>query len=212
MTKKIAISQLGVLLYCEYKIYLKQKLKDSDKKVYIPVNPEMITGKLAHAKLKDAHEERQRQIETLPEELKPKEKISREVSVKGDILKGRMDEIEIGKNYIRIIDDKSNGAAYEGDQAQAMGYCMAYLQENDVADNIIVKAALRNYKTGDISWEEEYTQEWEEKLNGYIERYLGILDGSIKAIPTDNPARCSRCNLKKMCTKKAVEITADIIN
>ena len=189
----IPISQLGQLEYCEYKIYFKDWLKRNKiKPTTVPVSKEIKEGIKAHSKLKEET------VEVDTEELMRK----RELSVKCDMFRGRMDEIEKTPTYIKIIDDKAHSTPYEGDQLQVWGYCKAYKEQHeDEINGRKIIGCIRNWKTNDIIWKQEFTESENKLVTSKGERILGILDGTITAKSTDNPFKCSKCNLKKTCDK-----------
>lgn len=222
--KKIPISYLSTLLFCEYKIFLKFVKKEKS-----PSTLAMIKGRAEHKKLNEKHEKK-REIakkvikaikeSDLPEEEKEKKikKITkeelnteREQKVEGEKIKGRLDKIEfLEDNIIRIVDDKAHNRAYDGDKIQVLAYCMAYQEQHKEAlkkkypDGVVFKAAIHDYNNNEDVWEEEYTKKSEIKLNKMIDRFNGILDGSITPKSTSNYNKCSICNMRKKCTKRAV--------
>ena len=147
--KKIPISRLGELLFCEYKLYLRHHKKIKEKPTI-----QMIKGKVAHDKLhkdnkvkrevikeaKKIYKDRINEIKskTIPTYAKkklirslekpPDDNIRREFSVVGGRLRGRIDEIIFNDNSVMIIDDKPHDKAYDTDKIQVWGYCYAYMQ------------------------------------------------------------------------------------
>jgi len=193
MSKKIAISQLGQLEYCEYKIYFKNWLKKQKKTVPVVISKEIIDGAKAHHELKESH------IEIDTKELVNK----RELSVSCETLRGRVDEIIKTPTYIKIIDDKAHDTAYNGDKWQVYGYCKAYKEQHgdELSDTMEVIGAIRNWKTGSIIWEQEFTTVEDKIVTAKVDKILGILDGTVTATSSDNPFKCNKCNLKKSCDK-----------
>jgi len=136
-------------------------------------------------------------------EKPPDDNIRREFSVVGGRLRGRIDEIIFNDNSVMIIDDKPHDKAYDTDKIQVWGYCYAYMQQfNKELNGRKLIASVRNWKTKDIVWNREYTKENEKAVLSSIKRIDGILDGSIKPIPTTDIRKCMNCNMRKKCDKK----------
>ena len=193
MATKIPISQLGQLAYCEYKIYFKDWLKKHKKKVPFIQSKEIIAGAQAHQELKENH------IEVDTKELVNK----RELSVSCDTLRGKIDEIVKSPTEIRIIEDKPHDIAYQGDQWQVLAYCKCYreIHQEEIDEDTKIIAVVRCWKTNTEIWTKEFTEEDNKLIIEKTDRIIGILDGSITANSTDNPAKCNKCNLKKTCDK-----------
>ena len=215
---------MGILLFCEYKIYLQYV-----KKFPQPATVAMIKGRAEHKKLNDKHIKKKVMVKKvieaikdsdIPEEEKQakikkitKEELNtdREQKVEGERIRGRMDKIKfLSNDVIFITDDKPHDVAYEGDKMQAFGYCMAYQQQHNDAlikkypTGVSFRAGIYNYKTNTLIWEEDYTHEVEIKLNKLIDRLAGIMDETITAQPTTNYNKCSYCNMRKKCDRQPV--------
>ena len=190
---KIPISILGTLDYCEYKIYFKEWLKKQKKKIKVPIPKKMIEGAKKHAELNKEY------VPVDTDEIMKK----RELSVTGKKIRGRVDEIIKENNTILIIDDKPHDTAYNGDIWQVMAYCKAYKEQHqdELDDDIELYGAIRNWNTEKIVWKEKYTEEYEKLIEDKVDRVIGIIEETITPISTDNPFKCSKCNLKKTCDK-----------
>ena len=156
------------------------------------MSKEIIEGSKAHTELKKTVKE----VDT--DELMRK----RELSVSCEMFRGRIDEIEKTPTYIKIIDDKPHDTAYDGDKWQVYGYCKAYREQHkDEINDIKIIGAIRNWKTNKIVWEQEFTDKENKLVTEKGNRIIGILNGTITPISTDNPFKCKKCNLRKSCDK-----------
>lgn len=191
---RIAISQLGALNYCPYKIYLKEWLKKQDIKPTVIISKELIEGMKAHKKLNDEYKAK-------PEE--EKKVVKRELGITGLRVRGRADEILFKDNIITIIDDKAHDTAYEGDKWQVYGYCLGYKQqhESELTPETILKGAIRNWKTEIIVWESEFTGIEEKIIEEKIDLLFDIYNEKLIPESTDNPGKCYKCNLRKSCDR-----------
>lgn len=204
--KKIAISQLGLALFCEYKLVLK-----AVKKKPAPMTPTIKKGIQAHRELEQEHIKRERMKEALKKagiKLPKEEKqTKREFRIVGDKIVGKADEIEVYDTFIRIIDDKPRDQVYYGDKMQVFGYCLAYRQEHkDKIADFPMKGAVRNWKTKSIVWEEDFTDDWQTKVSDLVDRIEGIIAGKVEPIPTKNPNKCNKCNMINYCDKATTSV------
>jgi hypothetical protein len=224
LTKKIAISKLAELMYCEYKFYLK-----TVKNVKAQMTNKMRQGTVLHQRLEEKNRIQRRQIKqkqvayfkkvanikkTVKPQLQKKEiaKLEkppednkfREVKVETDKIRGKIDEVVILDDVIKIIDDKTSGRAFDSDKMQVYAYCLAY--ENTHPEKLqdrVLEASIRNTKTGITAWSEMFTSVAKQKVLDVIERIEGIFNGTITPIATDNPNLCKRCDVKDWCDKQA---------
>ncbi len=111
-----------------------------------------------------------------------------------------MDEIKKSPNQIIIYEDKRHDNIYEGDKHQVLAYCYTYINQHNIEDTEVI-GVVRNWITGKEIWRKVYTEEDGKMIEKKAKRILGILNGSIQAISTDNYFKCKRCNLKTTCDK-----------
>ena len=202
MPNSISISKLTTLAFCEYIFPLQNRLAKEKAKLPKP-SYKLQMGTQAHEKILTDFKVEKAEEEIVFKEtgIKPEVDKNREVRVKGLKLSGRIDQIEIADKYIRIIDDKPTSTAHEGQKLQVWGYCLAYKEQE--SPTLPIYGAVRDYNSNMIIWQEEFTAEKENLINKKVDRLIGILDGTIEAIPTDNPNKCIKCRLFNKCDKKA---------
>jgi len=227
--KLIPISQLGSLLTCEYRIYLKYVVKAREK-----ITKAITKGKETHEKLDKKHKEvvndykekvkkiikSDKPIEEKTKEIKELEKpeelnYKREFTVKGKDLMGRIDEIQFNEDNITVIDDKKHTSVFDSDKVQVFAYIMTYIEEYE--DEINKKypngvkfiAKVRSYTTDDIIFEQEYDEESRQLVRATIERYNKVINEKVDPKPTTVAAVCRSCSLKDGCKYMVKSVSVD---
>jgi len=229
MTKKIPISQLGSLLTCEYRIYLKYVIKAKEK-----ITRAITKGKEAHKKLEKKHkkvvktynkkvktvmssskplEQKLKEVKEIekPEELKSR----REFTVSNDRLIGRIDEIQFNEDSIVVIDDKKHTSVFKSDMVQVFAYIMTYRDafpdeiKNKYPSGVKFIGKVRSYTTNQIIWEQEYTEESRKMVEDAIDRYNKVLNREVEPTSTAVPAVCRSCSMNSLCDRRLKTISVD---
>ena len=195
--RKIGASWFITHGYCEYKLYLQKVLG-----IEPPKTQEMIIGSEIHEEKEKAFLEKAEEG-TWEEFLKAEElTITKEVFFEqkvGDIiLLGKVDEIAVDKDSIRIIDDKPKAFPYIGTKNQILAYCYLFREQFKPLEKKL-SAALRNRDTNQIVWEQEFNKSSEEQFFTAFHRLRNILLEKEEPIPTKNQNKCRACQFNKMC-------------
>lgn len=207
---RVPINWLHVQAFCEYQIYLAHV---KGAKAGLPIKQEALDGRMAHEALHDAEIATSDDLTSSIEELSTKAATGiissrREVLVKGKRCIGSIDEVQITKEYVFIIDDKPNHAegepAHYGDMRQVQAYGLAFRETYNVPLPITV--VIRDRDTGKWAWQKLLTRKDVEEVNATLDRIFNILDESQPAMPTRNPKKCARCEWRMVCDKCAVVV------
>jgi CRISPR/Cas system-associated exonuclease Cas4 (RecB family) len=200
---KLPISMLHKQAYCEYQIFL-----EAVRGVEIGKSAAMEEGTEHHAALDEEHAEKA-VVMSLEDALATATKdipiVYRDLKVKGKRLVGRIDEVQITKNLIKIIDDKPvepGRKPWLSDIQQVWGYCVAYEEERGIDRQL--HGAVRN-REQEIVWESPYTSIERGYVNEIVDRIYGILKGERDAVPTKKPNKCDKCRFKGACDKCLVQ-------
>lgn len=201
---KIPISMLHTQAYCEYQIFL-----DAVKGIEVGRSAAMIEGSLDHAVLDEEHAAKATVAMSLEEALTASAKkkvicIMRDITVMNKYLKGKIDEIHIGPNFITIIDDKpiKDGRVWPPDKKQVWGYCWAY--SDQYKPDRPLYGAVRDRRAADaqdFAWQEPFTEAERLAAEETSIRILDILKGTREAVPTKKPQKCRPCRFKEACDK-----------
>ena len=172
----IPIHWLHTHAYCELQIYL-EKVQGLEA----PPTIEMLTGAAKHAILDEEHEKKAELDLTVNEasakaQLEAVSLISRDISVKGNALYGRIDEVVFEPARIIIIDDKPSAQPYFTNKIQVWGYCQAF--QEMYQPNLPLFGALRQEDTGDIVWLEEFLKDHAMLIRTTVDRIRAILGGN----------------------------------
>jgi CRISPR-associated exonuclease Cas4 len=193
----IPVHWLHTHAYCEYQIYL-EKVKG----LVAPPTFEMLAGAEKHAIL-DTEHIRKAEIELTVNEAAIKAQmeavslVSRDISVKGITLYGRIDEVVFEPGRIVIIDDKPGAQPYFSNRVQVWGYCQAFRETYH--PDLPLFGALRQEDTDNIIWLEEYSREQADLIHITVKRIQSILSSVAPPRPTDNIRRCKPCRFKVSC-------------
>jgi CRISPR-associated protein Cas4 len=199
-TDSIAVTLLGEYVFCPYAVYL-QEVKGFRPR---PTQA-MRDGSKAHAErtkllllatksisIKDALLKAESGIVT----------IKKEFMVTGKTLRGRIDEIVIGKNEITIIDNKPRPRAYESSIHQVWAYCCAFAEEHNPRQPIY--GEITNYRTEKGIWREPFSVEQGQKINDLINKIQAIKSLKIPPVVDAFPEKCQQCGFYDYCRVKAV--------
>ena len=193
----IPVHWLHTHAYCEYQIYL-EKVQGLEA----PPTAKMLIGAEQHAILDKEHEQKAELDLTVKEaaakaQLEAVSLISRDVSVKGTALYGRIDEVVFEPTRIVIIDDKPSSQPYFTNKVQVWGYCQAF--QETYQPNLPLFGALRQENTGDIVWLEEFLKDHAMLVTTTVDRIHAILSGVEKPQPAGNSRKCKPCRFKESC-------------
>ncbi|MFC2042101.1 hypothetical protein ACFLTV_01175 [Chloroflexota bacterium] len=193
----IPVHWLHTHAYCELQIYL-EKVQGLEA----PPTVEMLAGAERHATLDEEHEKKAELDLTVNEasakaQLEKVSLISRDISVKGTALYGRIDEVVFEPARIVIIDDKPSAQPYFTNKVQVWGYCQAF--QEMCQPNLPLFGALRQEDTGDIVWLEEFLKDPAMLVTMTVDRIRAILGGTESPQPAGNSRKCKPCRFKESC-------------
>jgi hypothetical protein len=128
----IPIHWLHTHAYCEFQLYLEKAVG-----VEAPPTEAMLAGARQHGFLDAEHEEKAEEELTVGEaaqkaQLEAVTMVSRDISVRGISLYGRIDEVLFEPNRIIIVDDKPSAKPYFTNKIQVWGYCQAFRETYDL--------------------------------------------------------------------------------
>jgi len=193
----IPIHWLHTHAYCEYQLYLEQALG-----VEAPPTMEMLAGAAKHAVLDEAHE-KQAELELTVNEASTKAQleaislVSRDISVRGAALFGRIDEVIFEPNRIIIIDDKPSAQPYFTNKIQVWGYCQAFKEK--YGPTLPLFGALREEDTTNIVWLEQFLEDHVKVVKTAVDRIRAIISGTENPQPAGNTRKCRPCRFKESC-------------
>ncbi|MFC2022655.1 hypothetical protein ACFLTL_00615 [Chloroflexota bacterium] len=194
----IPIHWLHTHAYCELQIYL-EKVQGLEA----PPTIEMLAGAAKHDILDKEHEKKAELDLTVKEastkaQLEAVSLISRDISVKGNALYGRIDEVVFEPARIIIIDDKPSAQPYFTNIIQVWGYCQAF--QEMYQPNLPIFGALRQEDTGDIVWLEEFLKDHAMLVSMTVDRIRAILSGIESPQPAGNSRKCKPCRFRGSCS------------
>ncbi|MEK6946421.1 MAG: ribonuclease H-like domain-containing protein [Nanoarchaeota archaeon] len=208
---KINISWLNSLGFCEKWVDLKYV-----QGLELPITKEMQEGSVIHLE-----KEEEFLKEAVPastgEILSSEEKIvSREFPVNvqfGDmIICGIIDQLEVDKDSICIVDDKPHAKLYSGIKNQLLAYSFIlkkYIEKDfPYLLNKPLYVILRDRDAGKNVWKQKIINFNTEALKS-IMRLREILNETEKAKPTDNVKKCQKCAFNNVCEDSLVKVTHD---
>ncbi|MBI4187928.1 MAG: PD-(D/E)XK nuclease family protein [Chloroflexi bacterium] len=193
----IPVHWLHTHAYCEFQLYLEKALGVEAKPTI-----EMLAGAQQHAFL-DAEHVKKAEVELTIDEAAAKAQleavtlVSRDVSVRGMALYGRIDEVVFEPNRIVIIDDKPSAQPYFTNKIQVWGYCQAFMET--YRPKIPLFAALRQEDNGNMVWLEQYLDEHSILVANAVERIRGIMTGKESPQAAGNSRKCQPCRFKETC-------------
>ena len=193
----IPIHWLHTHAYCEYQIYLEKALG-----IETPPTLEMLAGAEKHAILDEEHEKKAEVELTVSEastkaQLEAVSLVSRDISVRGTALYGRIDEVVFEPTRIIIIDDKPSAQPYFTNKVQVWGYCQAFAET--YAPKVPLFGALRQEDTASIVWLEEFLEDHSRLVNVAVNRIRAILGGTENPQSAGNSRKCQPCRFKESC-------------
>ena len=193
----IPIHWLHTHAYCEFQLYLEKAMG-----VEAPPTPEMLAGACQHGFL-DAEHEKKAEVELTVGEAAQKAQleavtmVSRDISVRGVSLYGRIDEVLFEPSRIVIVDDKPSAQPYFTNKIQVWGYCQAFRETYE--PNVPLFAALRQEHTGDLIWLEEFLEDHDKLVRSAVDRIKAVMAGSESPQPVGNSRKCKPCRFRKSC-------------
>jgi CRISPR-associated protein Cas4 len=189
----VSASLLGAHTWCEYQVYLEKVCGQKRKRTQ-----KMKTGSEHHENLFEDFLEEAEEIEF--EEFLEKGGITRELKLFSPHIDfvGVIDELRILPDKIVVIDDKTNPKPYLGVKYQLWSYGL--LVKEAIDPNKPVMLAIRDLKTGRVTWKEEFTEEHRQRVLEKIQRVKDVIEGKVDPIPTDKPFKCSYCTFD--CDKR----------
>ncbi len=193
----IPIHWLHTHAYCEYQLYLEKALG-----VEAPPTTEMLAGAAKHAVLDEEHERKAEVELTVSEastrvQLEAISLVSRDISVTGAALYGRIDEVIFEPNRIIIIDDKPSAQPYFTNKVQVWGYCQAFKEK--YSPTLPLFGALREEDTANIVWLEEFLEDHVKVVRDAVDRIRAIMSGTETPQPAGNSRKCKPCRFHESC-------------
>jgi CRISPR/Cas system-associated exonuclease Cas4 (RecB family) len=193
----IPVHWLHTHAYCEFQLYLEKAVG-----VEAPPTQEMLAGSHQHGFL-DAEHEKKAEVELTVSEAAQKAQleavtmISRDISVRGLSLYGRIDEVLFEPARIIVVDDKPSIQPYFTNKIQVWGYCQAFRETYN--PEVPLFAALRQETSGDIIWLEEFLEDHDKLVKVTVDRIKAIMAGTESPQPVGNSRKCKPCRFKDSC-------------
>lgn len=193
----IPVHWLHTHAYCEFQLYLEKAVG-----VEAPPTQDMLAGSHQHAFL-DAEHEKKAEVELTVGEAAQKAQleavtmVSRDISVRGVSLYGRIDEVLFEPSRIIIVDDKPSAQPYFTNKIQVWGYCQAF--KETYSPGVPLFAALRQENSGGIVWLEEFLEDHDSLVKLTVKRIKAILTGIESPQPVGNSRKCKPCRIKDSC-------------
>ncbi len=193
----IPVHWLHTHAYCEFQLYLEKAVG-----VEAPPTSDMLAGSHQHGFL-DAEHEKKAEVELTVSEAAQKAQlevvtmISRDISVRGMSLYGRIDEVLFEPSRIIIVDDKPSVQPYFTNKIQVWGYCQAF--KETYSPEVPLFAALRQENSGDIIWLEEFLEDHDKLVKVTVDRIRAIMAGTESPQPVGNSRKCKPCRFKDSC-------------
>ena len=123
--------------------------------------------------------------------------VSKDISVKGHDLYGRIDEIVFEPTRIVIIDDKPGARPYFSNKIQVWAYRQAFTDTYTPA--LPLFGALRQEDSGDIVWRVEFLEDHSSLIDVTVKRIRAVLDGKEPPEGPGNSRKCRPCRFKDAC-------------
>ena len=199
--KYIAVSWIHTYFFCPYQLYLMRV-----KGISVPKTEKMIEGGRWHEAQHVQHVEESMGEMSVEDALmlsrfERKAYKFREVNVHANFkryqLGGRMDELVIYPDLVRIVDDKPKEVAYESDFMQVFGYALAFKEMFNPDRKIEV--VIRSEITGEEIWKSGFTDDAERRIRKALDEiYLLLKDISIPPIQVYSK-KCEACSYSDVC-------------
>ena len=145
------------------------------------VNQAMINGSKAHSQLFNAFKQEALVSDSIENILLKSVQetaifSSRELFVFSPRLRvfGKIDEIEISPNSIKIIDDKASFKAFNGYQLQVLAYAFCFEQQFFPKHKI--ECVLRNTQSKQVFWQQELDEFQKQKVLEKIKQILELIE------------------------------------
>ena len=193
----IPVSWLHTHAYCEVQLFLEKALG-----IEAPPTPEMVAGSRQHAALDAAHE-KSAETELTVEDAARKAQmeavvmLSRDISVRGTSLYGRIDEVAFEPGRIVVIDDKPGAQPYFTNRIQVWGYCQAF--KETYSPDLPLFGALRQEDGGHIVWMEQFLDDHSRLVDATVSRIRAVIAGVEKPEGSGNARKCRPCRFKTSC-------------
>ncbi len=191
-------TDIGSYMYCQASFYLSRVMGYKPK-----VSRDLFSGYQKHSELFDEAEKVKPPFtfeEGLPQAFSGRiEPFSmREVSIKSDKHRfvGRIDEVYVKKNLVRIIDDKKADKAYPSSKMQVYAYALAF---QDMYGPYPIEVAIRNSNTSKEVWSDKFNSAKKRDVINLLSEMWDVVNGKKKPTPTDNARKCERCGLNYIC-------------
>ena len=98
-----------------------------------------------------------------------------------------------------IIDDKTGKTPYPSTINQVRAYCLAFKSMTN--DERIIKCGLRQRRTENIFYLEEFSPKIEKEIIFTINRMHALFKGQKPFIKTKNSNKCKSCRFQSYCEK-----------
>jgi CRISPR/Cas system-associated exonuclease Cas4 (RecB family) len=200
----LSISEFNVQTFCEVQLkFIWSGIKKETEKMFF--------GSLIHNEKFREFEEETKDFESvdmvnaIQRAISKNERVAgREVSIVSPTfrLKGCIDAVEVGPEGIVIIDDKPLEYAYLSVKSQLAAYATAFKDRYRPPIDIFMMA--KNRDSGDVIWEDVFSQEWLDFTLEKINRMHDLALGKREFEPTANPRKCFSCSYRNICNVKNV--------
>ena len=193
----VPIHLLHTQAYCEHQIFLEYV-----KGIEVEPTAEMLKGIEQHDSLDEEHREKAKIELSINDALIKSSTervalVSRDIYVQGAATYGRIDEIIIEPSRIIVVDDKPTPVPYFTNKVQVWGYCYTFKEMYE--PELPLFGALRNEYTGEITWLEEFSEEYAARVADGVKRIQAIFYKQSQGEPTSNKRKCSSCRLRLQC-------------
>ncbi len=195
MTSWISPSHINLFEYCEYQFYLVKCLGMEPKKTSA-----LFQGEKVHEKLKDSTEATGVSFrDGLPLAFSGKIStlVDRELSVYSRELQmiGQIDEVQVDKGIVRIIEDKPGRLAH-AHKLQVTAYAVLF---REMFGDYPIELVVRDRDSGRIKWKKRLLKSDVAQLMRIIGKMKRIMEGKEIPRPTRNFNKCKKCGVNYAC-------------
>ncbi|GEM_PF-7102630 len=110
-------------------------------------------------------------------------------------LKGRVDEIHVEKNLVRVIDDKKSDKVYSSYKMQVYAYALAF---QDIYGPYPTEVVIRNLDSGNEMWKTKFTSDKKREIKELLDTMWDVVNREKKPIPSSG-YKCEKCGLNYIC-------------
>ena len=199
-SNRVGVSWLNNWRFCPYKMLLTDILQ-----LHAEKSPKQLAGIAAHQLLDDMTIPCEEDLKTLVKNTillgHPTLPI-RDAKVENERMIGRIDELFLSQQSIRIIEDKPRsrtGIIFPSHKLQANGYATVFLSMFPICQNIPLSVVIRDEITLEEMWELPFSTDSESEVMSAVAQIEQIRDGTLNASPTKRSHNCRGCSCNYLC-------------